>query len=71
MQDNKIAKNTISPQHENRRWIFTIVSQIDSISNGNCLPALGDGLYQDLQAREYKKYLEMGCISRREVACVG
>ena len=31
------VKNAISPQHENRRWIFTGVSWIDSIPNWNCL----------------------------------
>ena len=35
--DNKNVKNAISPQHENRRRIFTNVSRIDSIPNWNCL----------------------------------
>ena len=32
----KMLKNAISPQHENRRRIFTSVSWIDSILNRNC-----------------------------------
>ena len=31
--DNKNVKNEISPRQENRRWIFTGVSWIDSIPN--------------------------------------
>ena len=34
--DNNNVKNAISPQHENRRMIFTGVSRIDSIPNRNC-----------------------------------
>ena len=33
----RMSKNAISPQHENRRWIFTGFSWIDSIPNWNCL----------------------------------
>ena len=33
----RMSKNAISSQHENRRWIFTSVSWIDSIPNWNCL----------------------------------
>ena len=32
----RMPKNAISPQHENRRRIFTSVSRIDSIPNWNC-----------------------------------
>ena len=33
----KNVKNAISSERKNRRWIFTSVSCIDSIPNGNCL----------------------------------
>ena len=36
-KDNKNVKNAFGPKHENRRWIFTSVSWIDSILNWNCL----------------------------------
>ena len=35
--DNKNVKNKISPQNENRKWIFTGVIWIDSIPNWNSL----------------------------------
>ena len=32
----RMSKTAISPQHENRRMIFTGVSRIDSFPNRNC-----------------------------------
>ena len=37
----RMSKNAISPQHENRRWIFTSVSRTVSIPNRNCFTTLG------------------------------
>ena len=46
--DNKNVKNAISPQHENRRWIFTGVCWIDSIPNWNCLASFRVGALSGL-----------------------
>ena len=66
----RMSKTQISPQHENRRKIFTGVSRIDSFLTGTVLPALGVGVYQDWRAGEYKNYLETDRFLRREVVCV-
>ena len=67
----RMSKNVISPQHENRRWIFTSISWIDSILNWNCLAGFRSwGFIRIGEYRCLKTNWKRVCILKREVVCV-
>ena len=59
------VKNAISPQHENRRRIFTNISRIDSISNRNYFTALGVGALSGLASTGVQKLIGNGLYLRK------